>query len=593
MVLAKSLRPLPEKFHGLTDTEMRYRQRYVDLIANPEVKDTFVKRSQILKEIRAYLDEKGFLEVDTPILTPFEIGASARPFYTHHNSLNMDMVLRIETELYLKRLIVGGMDRVYEVGRIFRNEGMDPKHNPEFTSIELYQAFTDFHGMMDLVEELYKRLAQKICGSMVIPYQGKQIDTISDFVWGRLIEDYRGKDCSRIFLLCSVVINLFILGFFKYADFLLQTVNTVFGTSIPLLGLPLPIGISFYTFQTMSYVIDVYRGDAKAQRNILQFGVYVTMFPQLIAGPILKYHQIEKYLQERRSDLDAISYGAKRFVTGLAKKVLLANNLGLLWTQISSLKNDQMSVLMAWIGIVAYAFQIYFDFSGYSDMAIGLGAILGFHFPENFNYPYIATSVTDFWHRWHISLSTWFKEYVYIPLGGNRKGLARQILNILIVWTLTGIWHGAGWNFLLWGLWFALFLILEKLFLGELLKNAPVVFGRVYTLTVVLISWVFFALEKPGEIPAYLQAMFGLNGVGLMNTQAMFLGNEYLVLLIIALVACLPVGSLLIHRLKSSKTGPAMALYRVGEKVIPAALLILSVAYIVDASYNPFLYFRF
>lgn len=226
-------------------------------------------------------------------------------------------------------------------------------------------------------------------------------------------------------------------------------------------------------------------------------------------------------------------------------------------------------------------------------MAIGLGAILGFHFPENFNYPYIATSVTDFWHRWHISLSTWFKEYVYIPLGGNRKGLPRQILNILVVWTLTGIWHGAGWNFLFWGLWFALFLILEKLFLGELLKNAPVVFGRVYTLTVVLISWVFFALEKPGEILAYLQAMFGLNGVGLMNTQAMFLGNEYLVLLIIALVACLPVGSLLVHRLKSSKTGPAMALYRVGEKVIPAALLILSVAYIVDASYNPFLYFRF
>jgi len=260
--------------------------------------------------------------------------------------------------------------------------------------------------------------------------------TISDFVWGRLIEEYRGEDRSRIFLLCSVVINLFILGFFKYADFLLQTVNTVFGTSIPLLGLPLPIGISFYTFQTMSYVIDVYRGDTKAQRNILQFGVYVTMFPQLIAGPILKYHQIEKYLQERRSDLDAISYGAKRFVTGLAKKVLLANNLGLLWTQISSLKNDQMSVLMAWIGIVAYAFQIYFDFSGYSDMAIGLGAILGFHFPENFNYPYIATSVTDFWHRWHISLSTWFKEYVYIPLGGNRKGLPRQILNILVVWNL-------------------------------------------------------------------------------------------------------------------------------------------------------------
>ena len=428
----------------------------------------------------------------------------------------------------------------------------------------------------------------------------------SDFFIAQRIVRTVPKWGRKAWVILSLCIDLGLLGYFKYFNFLREIVATIGhelgyqlgNTSLQSityqpLDIFLPVGISFFTFQTISYVIDVYRGDTKAQRNILQFGVYVTMFPQLIAGPILKYHQIEKYLQERRSDLDAISYGAKRFVTGLAKKVLLANNLGLLWTQISSLKNDQMSVLMAWIGIAAYAFQIYFDFSGYSDMAIGLGAILGFHFPENFNYPYIATSVTDFWHRWHISLSTWFKEYVYIPLGGNRKGLARQILNILIVWTLTGIWHGAGWNFLFWGLWFALFLILEKLFLGELLKNAPVVFGRVYTLTVVLISWVFFALEKPGEIPAYLQAMFGLNGVGLMNTQAMFLGNEYLVLLIIALVACLPVGSLLIHRLKSSKTGPAMALYRVGEKVIPAALLILSVAYIVDASYNPFLYFRF
>lgn len=417
--------------------------------------------------------------------------------------------------------------------------------------------------------------------------------TISDYVWGRLIEEYRGKDHSRIFLLCSIGINLFILGFFKYADFLMQTVNAVFGTSIPFLNLPLPIGISFYTFQTMSYVIDVYRGDTKAQRNILQFGVYVTMFPQLIAGPILKYHQVERYLQDRRTDLDAISYGAKRFVTGLAKKVLLANNLGLLWKQVTELGTDQMSVLMAWLGIAAFALQIYFDFSGYSDMAIGLGAVLGFHFLENFNYPYVATSVKDFWHRWHISLSTWFKEYVYIPLGGNRKGLPRQLFNILVVWMLTGIWHGAGWNFLFWGLWFALFLILEKLFLGEVLESVPKVFGRVYTLAVVLISWVFFALESPGEILAYLQAMFGMNGVGPVNSLAMFLSNEYLVLLVIALVACLPLGSRLVHALKSSKTGPAMALYRLGEKVIPAVLLLLSVAYIVDASYNPFLYFRF
>ena len=317
------------------------------------------------------------------------------------------------------------------------------------------------------------------------------------------------------------------------------------------------------------------------------------IFSELIAGPILKYHQVERYLQDRRTDLDAISYGVKRFVTGLAKKVLLANNLGLLWKQVTELGNEQMSILMAWLGIAAFALQIYFDFSGYSDMAIGLGAVLGFHFPENFNYPYIAASVKDFWHRWHISLSTWFKEYVYIPLGGNRKGLPRQLFNILVVWMLTGIWHGAGWNFLFWGLWFAFFLILEKLFLGDILESVPKVFGRIYTLAVVLISWVFFALESPGEILAYLQAMFGMNGIGPVNSLAMFLCNEYLVLLVIALVACLPLGSRLVHALKSSKTGPAMALYRLGEKVIPAVLLLLSVAYIVDASYNPFLYFRF
>ena len=417
---------------------------------------------------------------------------------------------------------------------------------------------------------------------------------VFDYANGRLIEHFKNKNCpgkAKAALIVDLCGNLAILGFFKYTDFVIGSINSITGAGLSLLHIALPIGISFYTFQTMSYTIDVYRGEVAAQKNILTFATYVTLFPQLIAGPIVQYKTVEKELMHRKVTLEDFSEGAFRFSVGLAKKVLLANQIGSLWNSISQL--NHMSVATAWLGAIAYSFQIYFDFSGYSDMAIGLGAILGFHFPENFNYPYIATSVTDFWHRWHISLSTWFKEYVYIPLGGNRKGLARQILNILIVWTLTGIWHGAGWNFLFWGLWFALFLILEKLFLGELLKNAPVVFGRVYTLTVVLISWVFFALEKPGEILAYLQAMFGLNGVGLMNTQAMFLGNEYLVLLIIALVACLPVGSLLIHRLKSSKTGPAMALYRVGEKVIPAALLILSVAYIVDASYNPFLYFRF
>ena len=414
--------------------------------------------------------------------------------------------------------------------------------------------------------------------------------TISDYVWGRLIEEYRGKDHSRIFLLCSIVINLFILGFFKYADFLLQTVNTVFGTSIPLLKLPLPIGISFYTFQTMSYVIDVYRRDTKAQRNILQFGVYVTMFPQLIAGPILKYHQVERYLQDRRTDLDAISYGAKRFVTGLAKKVLLANNLGLLWKQVTELGNEQMSILMAWLGIAAFALQIYFDFSGYSDMAIGLGAVLGFHFPENFNYPYVATSVKDFWHRWHISLSTWFKEYVYIPLGGNRKGLPRQLFNILVVWMLTGLWHGADWNFVLWGLFFAVFLILEKIFLLKPLQKLPVL-SHLYTLLLVAVSFVIFDSAGLSEAAAHLGHMFGAGGVPLATGEALYYLGSYAVTFIIAVIGATPYPTRWMNRLSEGpKTGRVLA---VAAPVALMALLAVVTAYLVDGSFNPFLYFRF
>ena len=404
--------------------------------------------------------------------------------------------------------------------------------------------------------------------------------TISDFVWGRLIEEYRGEDRSRIFLLCSVVINLFILGFFKYADFLLQTVNTVFGTSIPLLGLPLPIGISFYTFQTMSYVIDVYRGDAKAQRNILQFGVYVTMFPQLIAGPILKYHQIEKYLQERRSDLDAISYGAKRFVTGLAKKVLLANNLGLLWTQISSLKNDQMSVLMAWIGIVAYAFQIYFDFSGYSDMAIGLGRMFGFHFLENFNFPFISKSVTEFWRRWHITLSSWLRDFLYIPLGGNRKGLTRQLFNIFVVWFLTGFWHGANWNFIFWGLYYCVLLMIEKSFLLKHLEKSKVL-SHIYLIFFIIISWGIFALSDLSQMGALFSRMFSLHG----GTDWMYYLRDYAAMFVLCILASTP----FFKKLADSAAGKN----RVVRTVFLAGVLVVCVAFMVDSTYSPFLYFNF
>ncbi len=414
-----------------------------------------------------------------------------------------------------------------------------------------------------------------------------------DYLLGRLIDANRGRSASRIFLGTSLVINLLVLGFFKYADFLIQTVNMALGTQLQPLGLSLPIGISFYTFQTMSYTIDVYRGEAKVQKNLLDFGVFVTMFPQLIAGPIVKYKQVERELHRRPVDLENISYGAKRFVTGLAKKVLIANNVGELWNTVLEMDYAGMSAMTAWMGILAFAFQIYFDFSGYSDMAIGLGAILGFRFPENFNYPYIAASVTDFWRRWHISLGSWFREYVYIPLGGNRKGLSRQICNILIVWILTGIWHGAGVQFLLWGLWFAAFLILEKMVLGKVLDVLPKIFGRVYTGLIVLFGWVLFSLETVGAVGGYLGAMFCAHGGNLLDRQGMYLGREYVILLVIAAIAATPLGSSLAKKVKSAGTGYMIALYRLGEKVIPPILLLLSIAYIVEDSYNPFLYFRF
>lgn len=417
--------------------------------------------------------------------------------------------------------------------------------------------------------------------------------TLSDYLHGRLIGSCRSRNTARGLLISSVVINLGILCFFKYSDFLIGSINQLFGSSIPLLELPLPIGISFYTFQTMSYTIDCYRGEAKVQKNILDFGVYVTMFPQLIAGPIVKYREVQEQLYERKPDITAISRGCCRFVVGLAKKVLLANNLGLLWADISGRSPETVTVLGAWLGVLAFAFQIYFDFSGYSDMAIGLGGILGFHFPENFNYPYIATSITDFWRRWHISLSSWFREYVYIPLGGNRKGLPRQLLNILIVWMLTGIWHGAGWNFLLWGLWFALWLILEKLVTGRILKALPPIIGRLYAWMIVLVGWVFFAIESGRGAINYLLAMFGQTAAGLYDDVTLFILLEYRVMLIIAAVASTPLVHWLIERLYGAGGSGTVICRRVLEKLIPALLLLASIACIVEASYNPFLYFRF
>lgn len=419
--------------------------------------------------------------------------------------------------------------------------------------------------------------------------------TVSDYMIGRQIEKSHEQGMLRrakSFLILSIVINLGMLGFFKYAVFLIGTINQMTGVSIPLLQLTLPIGISFYTFQTMSYSIDVYRKETRAQKSLLAFGCFVAMFPQLIAGPIVKYHQVDQYLVKRTYEIGNIWKGTRRFILGLGKKVLLANNIGLLFTQISSLPFENMPVLTAWLGMFAYAFQIYFDFSGYSDMAIGLAQIMGIALEENFQYPYISTSITEFWRRWHISLGSWFREYVYIPLGGNRKGFGRQILNLLVVWSLTGIWHGAGWNFLLWGLWFGVLLVIEKICLKKWLEKLPRVVGWLYSLVAVLVGWVFFSMTDMSQIISYLKSMFRIQG-GLLNEAALYLCSNYAILLMILVVAATPLPKKIMDFLcKTDKFWVQLTL-SAAEKVFLAVVLICSVAYIVEATYNPFLYFRF
>lgn len=411
-----------------------------------------------------------------------------------------------------------------------------------------------------------------------------------DYVNGYYVGKYRNTDRKKAkrFVILSVVMNLSLLGFFKYYDFLAISLNGLLNLQLlQPLGLALPIGISFYTFQTMSYTIDIYRNQADAQKSIINFGTYVTLFPQLIAGPIVRYNDVADQLEHREYHSDMFAYGIQRFILGLAKKVLLANNIGLLWETVQKMDFGSMSVLSAWLGIIAFAFQIYFDFSGYSDMAIGLGKMFGFTFLENFNYPYISKSITEFWRRWHISLSVWFKEYVYIPLGGNRHGTWRMVFNLAVVWMLTGFWHGASWNFLWWGSYFGILLILEKLFLKQWLDKCPSFVGHCYTLILVLISWVLFALNDGEAIAAYLRAMFVLNGNCVVDHTSIYLFANYAVLLIGLVLASLPLGKILYHRYVENKPLYVLVPFVLGF------LLLASTAYIVDASYNPFLYFRF
>lgn len=387
----------------------------------------------------------------------------------------------------------------------------------------------------------------------------------------------------------NIVVNLLMLGFFKYEGFLLDTINMVLPFDIPYRALPLPIGISFYTFQILSYIIDVYRGQVEVQRNILNFAVYVTMFPQLIAGPIVQYSDIERQLRERVESWDKFGEGVLFFIRGLSKKVLLANAIGLVFDQVIALKMGQVSVVTAWIGCAAYTFQIYFDFSGYSDMAIGLGKMFGFEFRMNFFYPYTSKSITEFWRRWHISLGTWFREYVYIPLGGNRVTTLKHIRNIMVVWMLTGLWHGASWNFVAWGLYYGILLLIEKYALAPLLERLPSVIRHTYSMILVMIGWVFFFSENLSAAVTYLQLMLGMGGHGFIDREALYLLKTNIIPLIIMILVSTPFVNTIYEKFiyggEKVRTGTNCIVY--------AVMFLLCVAFLVTESYNPFLYFRF
>lgn len=413
------------------------------------------------------------------------------------------------------------------------------------------------------------------------------LSIVVDYLLGIGIGKYREKRrVATGMLVASVVWNIGLLFFFKYFDFLLQSLQSVgILRGISPLGFPLPIGISFYTFQKLSYTIDVYRGECKEQKNFIDFSVFVTLFPQLIAGPILQYKDLAEQLSKRVLSMGKMREGIRIFTIGLCKKVLLANSVGKLWDDYRVLEITELSTAGAWIGLLAFCFQIYFDFSGYSDMAIGLGKMLGFDFNINFNYPYISKSVTEFWRRWHISLSSWFRDYLYIPLGGNRKGKTRWMLNILIVWAATGIWHGASFNFLLWGLYYAVLLMIEKLWLLKKLEKLPVFLGHIYALFFIVLGWGIFAIPDATAGIKYLGALFGTTGV-IIEPGDTFQMLNYMVLLIALIFASVPLGRQLFHKM------PAKA-QSVTETVLIMGGLLLSTAYLVDSTYNPFLYFRF
>lgn len=419
--------------------------------------------------------------------------------------------------------------------------------------------------------------------------------SVVDYSHGLLLDKFRNnKAKSKLVVLSSVIINLGLLSFFKYGSFIIDILNSTLGTSFTSLDLPLPIGISFYTFQTMSYTIDVYRGEAPVQKSPLSLATYVTLFPQLIAGPIVRYKTVANQINERKETFDTFSDGTRRFIIGLGKKVLLANNIGLLWSQIQNTDISNLTVSTAWLGIIAFSFQIYFDFSGYSDMAIGLGKMFGFQFLENFNYPYISQSITEFWRRWHMSLGTWFKDYVYIPLGGNKKGKVKLYRNLFIVWFLTGLWHGASWNFVIWGLYFGVLIAIEKAGLLRIINKLWKPMRHLYVILILLLGWVLFVFEDFSQGLNYIKVMFGFNNVALYDNQFLFYLVNYILLLIILIIGSTPFFKNKYNKVMNNSTNSKILFYEnIGMTIVYAGILFISTAYLVDATYNPFLYFRF
>ncbi len=415
------------------------------------------------------------------------------------------------------------------------------------------------------------------------------LSIVVNYILGLLIERYSGSAWGKRWLLVSVVFSLGMLGYFKYVDFFIANINSMTGLSVPMLNVVLPIGISFYTFQILSYTIDVYRKNTKAQKNLLSLATYVAFFPQLIAGPIVRYIDIAQALDRREHSLIKARIGMRRFLFGISKKVLIANTLGELCKVFAD--SPERNVLFYWLYAVAFTLQIYFDFSGYSDMAIGLGKIFGFDFQENFNYPFISKSITEFWRRWHMSLGTWFKDYLYIPLGGNRVGKMRWLFNIFLVWMLTGLWHGASWNFVLWGMLFAILLMLEKLWLGSFLKKMPKSISHLYVMLLVIISFVIFDAPDLPTSAERLRSMFGMSGLPLTGVQSAYYLRSYLIIFVIAIIGSTDLPKRIIGRIRNTPFG-AIALTW-AEPVVCVVLLLLATAYLIDASFNPFLYFRF